>query len=60
MGSLDPSQDLQDVPMTVQLQAYLLELMGKFKIHALACFGLLSEFWQRLGKSILPKLRTEL
>ena len=46
--------------VTAGLQTYLLELMGKFKIRALACFGLLSEFWKRLGKSILPKLRTEL
>ena len=43
--------------VAVGLQAYLFEFIEKFKTRALI---LLTEFWQRLNKTILPKLRTEL
>ncbi|KAL4080329.1 hypothetical protein V8B97DRAFT_1931723 [Scleroderma yunnanense] len=46
--------------VTVEIQTCLLELIETSKEYALACFGLLSEFWKRLGKLIPPKSRTEL
>ncbi|KIJ67955.1 hypothetical protein HYDPIDRAFT_82991 [Hydnomerulius pinastri MD-312] len=53
-----PPDSLQE-DVLGRLQMYLLELVESCRRHTLTCFGLLSEIWQRLSKTMFP-LRTEL